>query len=107
MRRQLFGAKGSQAGGAVPSTILPGWPLWPVVGIYPTLETVLLQGALILLAVVAAIVLLVRSRRAAPGEPREVAVPTSAVVPDAGHMMHVENPEGFAAAVRPFLEALR
>jgi pimeloyl-ACP methyl ester carboxylesterase len=28
------------------------------------------------------------------------------VVPDAGHMMHVENPEGFASAVRPFLEEI-
>jgi hypothetical protein len=45
---------------------MPGWPLLPVFGIYPTLETVMVQALLVLLAVVAGVVLLVRHRAEQP-----------------------------------------
>lgn len=64
----VFAGKGIaelQAGGVVSITPLPGWPLLPVVGVYPTLETVLVQAALVALALVAGLVLVARSRRAA------------------------------------------
>ena len=42
-----------QAGGILPTTILLGWPRLPALGIYPTFESMLAQGILAALAVVA------------------------------------------------------
>ncbi len=65
----VFAGKGVaelQAGGAVPTTMLPGWPRFPVAGIYPTRETMLAQGVLLVLALIALAVLL--KRRSGPGQ---------------------------------------
>lgn len=62
----VFAGKGVaelQAGGVVGTTYLSGWPRLPVIGVYPTLETVLAQGLLVVLAVVALVVTFVRRRR--------------------------------------------
>ena len=42
-----------QAGDTLPTTILIGWPRLPALGIYPTVESMVAQGLLALLAVVA------------------------------------------------------
>ncbi len=77
-----------QAGGFVGTTVIPWLPRAPRLGIYPTLETALAQGLLVLLALAAlAWVFLVEPRRvgrAAAGETR-VPVPArsgAAAVPD-------------------------
>ncbi|HRP07534.1 MAG TPA: FTR1 family protein [Gemmatimonadales bacterium] len=65
----VFAGKGVaelQAGGAVPTTVLPGWPRFPVAGVYPTRETMLAQGVLIVLAVIALVVLVSRRGRPQP-----------------------------------------
>lgn len=65
----VFAGKGIaelQAGGAVGSTAMPGWPLLPVLGIYPTLETVMVQAVLLLLALLAGAVLWARRRAPVP-----------------------------------------
>lgn len=86
----VFAGKGIaelQAGGVVGSTSMPGWPLWPVFGIYPTLETVMVQAVLVLLAVVAGVVLLVRRRAERPAigaVPPPVRVESSPVVQEVG-----------------------
>jgi high-affinity iron transporter len=65
-----------QAGGFVSTTVIPWLPRLPRLGIYPTLETTLAQGVLVLLALGAvAWVFLV--------EPRRLGV-TQALVPDEG-----------------------
>ena len=61
----VFAGKGVaelQAGGVIGTTVLPGWPRWPVFGVYPTLETVLAQGVLVVLAIAALVVIRVRRR---------------------------------------------
>jgi high-affinity iron transporter len=61
----VFAGKGIaelQAGGVVGSTPMPGWPLVPVLGIFPTLETLMVQAVLLLLAMVAGVVLWMRRR---------------------------------------------
>lgn len=42
-----------QAGNTLPTTMLIGWPRVPALGIYPTVESMLAQGVLALLAVIA------------------------------------------------------
>ena len=71
----VFAGKGVaelQAGGVVGTTYLSGWPRFPVIGVYPTLETVLAQGVLVLLAVVALVVTFVRRRRSNGDDPEPV-----------------------------------
>jgi high-affinity iron transporter len=49
----VFAGKGIaelQAGGVVGTSVLPGWPRLPALGIYPTVETLLAQGVLLVLA---------------------------------------------------------
>jgi high-affinity iron transporter len=49
----VFAGKGIaelQAGGVVGTSVLPGWPRLPALGIYPTVETVIAQGVLLVLA---------------------------------------------------------
>lgn len=63
----VFSGKGIaelQAGGMVSTTVLPGWPRLPVFGIYPTVETLIAQAILVVLAVVAVAVILIRGREA-------------------------------------------
>jgi high-affinity iron transporter len=52
----VFAGKGVaelQEGGLLPITIVPGAPRWPVLGIYPTVESLLAQGGLVALLIVA------------------------------------------------------
>jgi high-affinity iron transporter len=52
----VFAGKGIaelQAGGIVGTTVLPGWPRLPALGIYPTIETLIAQGILVVLALAA------------------------------------------------------
>jgi high-affinity iron transporter len=73
----VFGGKGVaelQEGGLLPTTIIPGAPRVPSLGIYPTLESLLVQGillALLLLALAWTFVIEPRRRRAKsiPPEP--------------------------------------
>jgi hypothetical protein len=73
----VFGGKGVaelQEGGLVPTTIIPGGPRFPALGIYPTVETLLVQGILLVLLLIALVwTFLVEPRRrrtkALPPEP--------------------------------------
>jgi high-affinity iron transporter len=52
----VFAGKGVaelQEGGVIPLTVVEGMPRIPVLGIYPTVESLALQGLLLLLAIVA------------------------------------------------------
>lgn len=66
------GIKELQAGGIVSTSVLPGWPRAPVFGIYPTIETMIAQGLLVVLAGVAVAVILAKRGREARSEKREV-----------------------------------
>ena len=86
----VFAGKGVaelQEGGFIPTTILPGGPRLPALGIYPTVESLLVQGVLIVLLLVALVwtfVLAPRRLRSAPlfTEPRQVKpAPTSIPTP--------------------------
>ena len=76
----VFAGKGVaelQEGGFIPTTILPGGPRLPALGVYPTVESLLAQGVLIVLLLVALVwtfVLAPRRLRSAPlfPEPRQV-----------------------------------
>jgi high-affinity iron transporter len=73
----VFGGKGVaelQEGGLLPTTIIPGAPRIPALGIYPTLESLLVQGLLLVLLLVALVwTFLIEPRRerakAHPPEP--------------------------------------
>ena len=67
----VFAGKGIaelQAGRMVSTTVLPGWPRAPIFGIYPTVETMVAQGVLVVLAIVAVAVVLIRGQRQASRE---------------------------------------
>ncbi|MES2125369.1 MAG: FTR1 family protein [Gemmatimonadota bacterium] len=107
-----------QAGGAVPTTILLGWPRWPALGIYPTLESMLAQGLLAALALAAIGYLFLVQRpadtrvlAAAPGAPLAAPVVLSAVMEGPGREMamlrSLERMEGDLAALRAEVERLK
>jgi high-affinity iron transporter len=86
----VFAGKGVaelQEGGFIPTTILPGGPRMPALGIYPTVESLLAQGVLIVLLLVALVwtfVLAPRRLRSAPLFPESRPVkpaPTSIPTP--------------------------
>jgi high-affinity iron transporter len=101
-----------QAGGAVSTTILLGWPRWPAIGIYPTLESMLAQGVLAALAIVAVGYLFLVQRPAearkmitrAPAEPVKAPVVLSALDDGPGRetamLRSLERMEGDLAALR-------
>lgn len=68
-----------QAGGLVGTTVLQGWPRLPVLGVYPTLESMIAQALLVLLAAVALVWVLVVQRRRDERDFAEAAVAASAV----------------------------
>jgi high-affinity iron transporter len=75
----VFAGKGIaelQAGGAVGTTVLPGWPRLPTLGIYPTVQSMLAQGTLVFLAAVALgwIFIGARRRSGVTSSEREVAI---------------------------------
>ncbi len=81
----VFAGKGIaelQAGRVVSTSVLPGWPRAPIFGIYPTVETLVAQGILLVLALVAVGVILIRGRaaRREMEEVAQVAAPVSAPV---------------------------
>ncbi|PYP62369.1 MAG: iron permease FTR1, partial [Gemmatimonadetes bacterium] len=45
------GVKDLQEAGLVGLTVLEGWPRWPQLGIYPTVQSLALQGVLVVLLV--------------------------------------------------------
>jgi high-affinity iron transporter len=54
----VFAGKGIaelQGAGIIPLTVIEGAPRIPVFGIYPTLESLIVQGLLLVLAIVAAV----------------------------------------------------
>ncbi|MEP6590630.1 MAG: FTR1 family protein [Gemmatimonadota bacterium] len=107
-----------QAGGAVPTTILLGWPRWPALGIYPTLESMMAQGLLAALAMVAVGYVFLVQR---PAEERALAVAHAAPIsapamlssvaegPGRELMMlrSLERMEGDLAALRAEVERLK
>jgi high-affinity iron transporter len=116
----VFAGKGIaelQAGGAVGTTILPGWPRLPVFGIYPTLESLAAQGILVVLAAFALVWLGLRSRRATRDEshamaPVAVPVPSplSAAAPSGMEqtvLRSLEQMEADLAALKHEVERLR
>jgi high-affinity iron transporter len=78
----VFAGKGVadlQEGGFLSTTIIPGGPRLPALGIYPTAESLLVQGVLILLLLVALAWTFVLAPRRAHSKPR--LAPSSAVKP--------------------------
>jgi high-affinity iron transporter len=78
----VFAGKGVadlQEGGFLSTTIIPGGPRLPALGIYPTVESLLVQGVLILLLLVALAWTFVLAPRRARLRPR--LAPSSAVKP--------------------------
>jgi high-affinity iron transporter len=77
----VFAGKGVaelQGSGLVPLTVIEGAPRVPFLGIYPTLESLLVQGLLLLLAVIAAAwALRPASGPALPGASRDPSVPAA------------------------------
>ncbi|MGH7628259.1 MAG: FTR1 family iron permease, partial [Gemmatimonadales bacterium] len=89
----VFAGKGVgelQEGGLLPTTIVAGAPRLPALGIYPTAESLLAQGMLVVLLVVAIVWTFVI-------EPRRLRV-TSVLVPDAP--VRSPAPPGIAGGVR-------
>jgi high-affinity iron transporter len=65
----VFAGKGIaelQEGALIPTTILPGWPRIPALGIYPTFESLLAQGLLVVLLMVALVWIFVVAPRRKP-----------------------------------------
>jgi high-affinity iron transporter len=95
----VFGGKGIaelQEGGLLPTTIIPGAPRVPALGIYPTVESLLLQGCLLALFVMALVwtfLIEPRRRKAVPPELLEAAkvgLPPS-VPQEASHQLRVRK----------------
>ena len=107
-----------QAGGTLPTTILLGWPRWPAFGVYPTLESMLAQGILAALAILAiGFVLLVQRPREARGFATTAAAAVQAPVVlsgladgpgrEVGMLRSLERMEGDLAALRAEVERLK
>jgi high-affinity iron transporter len=83
----VFAGKGVaelQEGGFVSTTIVPGGPRLPALGIYPTVESLLVQGVLVILLVVAVVwtfVLAPRRRRSVPFDPEPRQEPPTSSIP--------------------------
>jgi hypothetical protein len=91
----VFAGKGVaefQEGGLLPTTIVAGAPRLPAIGIYPTVESLLAQGVLVALLIVAVVWTFVI-------EPRRLRV-TSVLVPEAT-VRPAASPVGSAAARAP------
>jgi high-affinity iron transporter len=93
----VFAGKGVaelQDGGTLPTTIVLGAPRVPALGIYPTVESLLVQGVLLLLLVVALVWTFVMAPRRArarstmpePVRPRSAGVAVAPMVPQGGSL---------------------
>src|SRR5438552_2888798 len=60
------GIKDLQEAGLVGLTVLEGWPRWPQLGIYPTAQSLVLQGLLVLLLAIGLVWSRLRGRGGAP-----------------------------------------
>lgn len=108
-----------QEGGIIGLTPLNGgWPRLPAFGIYPTLETMLAQGLLLLLAVVALVWIFVVNRRprratvpfavaATTSARRPIAIIGNAPTVEANILRSLERMDADLAAVRAEVERLR
>lgn len=109
-----------QAGGAVPTTILLGWPRFAALGIYPTVESMLAQGVLAALALLALgyIFAVQRPRErmalaaaANVAQAASVAAPTLSSISGEGReldmLRSLERMEGDLAALRSEVERMR
>ncbi len=114
----VFGGKGVaelQEGGFVPTTIVPGAPRIPALGIYPTVESLLVQALLVALLIVALIwTFMVEPRRSRMRPPKPLApVATPAVVPpvpqEAGRelLRSLERMEADLAEMRAEVERMK
>lgn len=108
-----------QAGGVISTTVLPGWPRLPAVGIYPTLESILAQVLLVVLALAALgwVFLVQRPREAlayaAATAAQDVMIPVVTSNIEAGPGMEkailrsLEQMEADLAAIKAEVERLR
>jgi high-affinity iron transporter len=109
-----------QAGDTLPTTILVGWPRLPALGVYPTVESMLAQGLLAVLAIVALVwVFLVQRPRdaarfaaaAASASPPQDDPMRGAVADGPGVekavLRSLERMEGDLAAIRGEVERLK
>ena len=60
------GIKDLQEAGLVGLTVLEGWPRWPQLGIYPTAQSLVLQGLLVVLLAIGLVWSRLRGRGGAP-----------------------------------------
>lgn len=93
-----------QAGGVMGTTVLQGWPRLPVLGVYPTVESMLAQAVLLVLAAAALGWVLVVQRRRDERQFAEAAVAASAM-PIAAASATVEGLP-LEGAVLPSLEQM-
>jgi high-affinity iron transporter len=111
----VFGGKGVaelQEGGILPTTILPGAPRVPALGIYPTVESLLVQSILIaflLLALLWTFVLEPRRARAMPPVPVPLPVVVPPVPQEAGRelLRSLERMEADLAELRAEVERMK
>jgi len=115
----VFGGKGVaelQEGGLLPTTIIPGAPRVPALGIYPTLESLLVQAVLVALLLVALIwTFLIEPRRQGrklPPEPLSPPAPRTLVPPvpqEAGKelLRSLERIEADLAEMRSEVERMK
>ena len=80
-----------QAGGVVGTTVLRDWPRLPVLGIYPTVESMIAQGVLIALAALALVWVLFVQRRRDEREFAEAAVAASVAPATVGIQLPAEG----------------
>ncbi len=104
--------------GIVATTVLPGWPRFPAVGVYPTRESLAAQALLVVLALVALWWVFVVQRRRDAGaavvgtEPAPSVPPASGVVddatgPDAEILSSLERMEADLAELRSEVQRVR
>jgi high-affinity iron transporter len=115
----VFGGKGIaelQEGGLVSTTIIPGAPRIPALGIYPTVESLLIQSILLVLLVVAVVWTFLieprRASRAGPPEPLSPAGPPAVPEPvpqQAGRelLRSLERMEADLAEMRSEVERMK
>jgi len=111
----VFGGKGVaelQEGGILPTTILPGAPRIPALGIYPTVESLLVQAILVaflLLALVWTFVLEPRRARATSPVPVSLPVVVPPVPQEAGRelLRSLERMEADLAELRAEVERMK
>ncbi len=97
--------------GLVATTVLPGWPRFPAVGVYPTRESLAAQALLVLLALVALWWVFVVQRRRDAAVIAAPALPGAPVPevggPDAAMLSSLERMEADLAELRSEVQRMR